>query len=141
MRLLIIDTLATIIFFTIVATFSELIIAGMEPSKVLATRLLMVPIMIMTGRPYTGWRDWLVKQLKPRNRWSAALVDIAAFLSFQAPVYAATLLIAGADLGEITAAIGSAVIFMIILARPFGLFVDWARNTFNIGSKKRPETT
>lgn len=131
MRILIIDTLTTIIFFTIVATFSELIIAGMEPSKVFATRLLMVPIMILTGRPYTGWRDWLVRRLQPQNRWSAALVDTTAFLSFQAPVYTATLLIAGADPGEISAAIGSAVVFMIILARPFGLFVDWARSTFN----------
>ncbi len=134
MRLLIIDTLATIVFFTLVATFSELIIAGMEPSKVLTTRLLMVPIMVLTGRPYTGWRDWLVKQVRPQHQWSAALADIAAFLSFQAPVYAATLLIAGASLAEVGAAIGSAAIFMILLARPFGLFVDWARRTFGIVS-------
>ena len=140
MRVLIIDTLVTIIFFTIVATFSELIIAGMEPSKVLETRLLMVPIMILTGRPYTRWRDWFVKQLQPQSFWCAALVDTASFLSFQAPVYAATLLIAGANLAEVSAAIGSAVIFMIILARPFGLFVDWARDTFGIGSTQRSET-
>lgn len=140
MRVLIIDTLVTIIFFTIVATFSELIIAGMEPSKVLETRLLMVPIMILTGRPYTRWRDWFVNQLQPQSFWCAALVDTASFLSFQAPVYAATLLIAGANLAEVSAAIGSAVIFMIILARPFGLFVDWARDTFGIGSTQRSET-
>lgn len=131
MRLLIIDTVATIVFFTAVATFSELVIAGMEPSKVLVTRLLMVPIMILTGRPYTGWRDGLLKQVRPQNQWSAAFVDIVAFLSFQGPVYAATLLIAGASLVEVGAAIGSAVIFMMLLARPFGLFVDWARRTFN----------
>ena len=134
MRLLIIDTLATILFFTVVATFSELIIAGMEPSNVLKTRLLMVPIMILTGRPYTGWRDWIVKQVQPQRRWSTVLVDIAAFLSFQAPVYAATLMIAGANLVEISSAIGSAIIFMMLLARPFGLFVDWARHTFGVES-------
>lgn len=140
MRLLIIDTLATILFFTVVATFSELIVAGMEPSKVLTTRLLMVPIMVLTGRPYTGWRDWLVKQAQPQRRRSAALVDIAAFLSFQAPVYAATLLVAGANLAEITSAIGAAVIFMILLARPFGLFVDWARCTFGFNSNSALRT-
>nr|WP_319251435.1 L-alanine exporter AlaE [uncultured Celeribacter sp.] len=134
MRLLIIDTLATILFFTVVATFSELIIAGMEPSNVLKTRLLMVPIMILTGRPYTGWRDWIVKQVQPQRRWSTVLVDISAFLSFQAPVYAATLMIAGANLVEISSAIGSAIIFMMLLARPFGLFVDWARHTFGVKS-------
>ena len=134
MRLFIIDTLATIVFFTVVATFSELIVAGMEPSQVLTTRLLMVPIMVLTGRPYTGWRDWLVKHVRPDHRWSAALVDIAAFLSFQAPVYAATLLIAGANSAEIGAAIGSAMIFMIVLARPFGVFVDWARRVLRVTS-------
>jgi len=140
MRLWIIDTLATIIFFTVVATFSELIVAGMEPSKVLQTRLLMVPIMVLTGRPYTGWRDRLAKHAQPQRRWSAALVDIAAFLSFQAPVYVATLLVAGANWVEITSAIGSAVIFMILLARPFGLFVDWARCSFGFKSNSALRT-
>lgn len=132
MRLFIIDTMATIVFFTVVATFSELVIAGMEPFEVLTTRLLMVPIMIATGRPYTGWRDWLVARIGPRTRWSSVLTEIAAFLSFQAPVYGATLLIAGASPAEALTAIGSAIVFMIILARPFGLFVDRARRTFGV---------
>lgn len=50
MRMFIIDTLSTVVFFTIAATFSELIIAGMAPVEVLSTRLVMVPIMIVTGR-------------------------------------------------------------------------------------------
>ncbi len=134
MRLLIIDTIATILFFTVVATFSELIVAGMEPSQVLATRLLMIPIMVVTGRPYTAWRDWLFKQVRPQGRWGTTLVDIAAFLSFQAPVYAATLMIAGASTAEIGAAIGSAALFMVVLARPFGIFVDLARRIFHVKS-------
>jgi len=137
MRLFINDTVSTIIFFTIVATFSELIIAGMEPSQVLATRLLMVPIMVLTGRPYTRWRDWLIKKGQPESQLSAALVDIAAFLSFQAPVYAVTLMLAGANWIEIGTAIGSAIIFMILLARPFGIFVDWARSTFHVVSTEK----
>jgi hypothetical protein len=132
MRLFIVDTAATIIFFTVVATFSELIIAGMEPSQVLMTRLLMVPIMVLTGRPYTGWRDWLFKQLDPQSQFSMTFLDIAAFLSFQAPVYAATLLLAGANWVEIGAAIGSAIVLMVLLARPFGMFVDWARSAFAV---------
>lgn len=66
--------------------------------------------------------------------------DPAAFLSFQTPVYAATLMVVGANLREVIAAMRLTVIFTIILARPFALFVDWARNTFNMGSTKRPET-
>ena len=132
MRLLIVDTVATIIFFTTVATFSELMIAGMEPLEVLATRLLMVPVMILTGRPYTRWRDWLIMRAAPQTRWGAAFTDIGAFLSFQAPVYCATLLIAGASPAETGAAIGSAVVFMIVLARPFGLFIERTRSLFGV---------
>ncbi|WP_289034257.1 L-alanine exporter AlaE [uncultured Roseibium sp.] len=138
MRLFVIDTVATIIFFTAVATLSELFIAGMEPSQVLATRLLMVPIMVLTGRPYTGWRDWLFKQIQPHTQFSTTLLDIAAFLSFQAPVYAATLILAGANWMEIGAAIGSAIIFMVLLARPFGIFVDWARSVFAAETTEKP---
>lgn len=132
MRLFIIDTAATVIFFTLVATFSELVVAGMAPGEVLTTRLLMVPVMIVTGRPYTGWRDWLHHQIRPKRRLGAALTDIAAFLSFQVPVYGATLMIAGASPREAAVAILSAIVFMILLARPFGLFVDRTRRLFGI---------
>jgi hypothetical protein len=132
MRLFLVDTLATIVFFTAVATFSELVIAGMEPDEVLTTRLLMVPIMIGTGRPYTRWRDWLIARARPQRRATGLLVDIAAFLAFQVPVYGGTLLVAGASIAETVAAIGSAVVFMIVLARPFGLFVDRVRRAFRI---------
>ena len=130
MRLFIVDTIATIAFFTVVATLSELLIAGMEPTEVLTTRLLMVPIMVATGRPYTGWRDWLTARVSPNGPLGAMLTDTAAFLLFQVPIYGATLLFAGASVNEALAAIGSAIVFMVLLARPFGLFVDGARRAF-----------
>ncbi|MEO9528336.1 L-alanine exporter AlaE [Roseibium sp.] len=95
MRTSIIDTIATIVFFTVFATFSELVIAGMDLASVLTTRLVMIPVMIATGRPYTFWRDWLFSQVQPRGRLSTVAADIAAFLVFQVPVYGATLMIAG----------------------------------------------
>lgn len=128
MRLLLIDTLATIFFFTIVATFTELVIAGMSPREVLITRSLMIPVMVLTGRPYGAWRDWLFMRTSPRHRITRTAVDILAFLSFQVPVYVATLVIAGADYKQIMTAIGSATIFMVILSRPFGLFLDFVRS-------------
>ena len=51
MRLAIIDTLSTIVFFTVLAGLTELYVAGMDPSEVLKTRIIMVPMMILTGRP------------------------------------------------------------------------------------------
>ncbi len=127
MRTFAIDTIATIVFFTTFATFSELVIAGMEWTEVLTTRLVMVPVMVLSGRPYTWWRDWLLSRVRPQGQISLILTDVCAFLVFQVPVYGATLMLAGASVKEALLAIGSAIVFMIILARPFGLFVDLVR--------------
>ncbi len=134
MRVFIVDTTSTVVFFTVVATLTELFIAGMTPAEVLTTRLMMVPMMIVTARPYTSWRDWLLRRIRPRGRLSAAISDIAAFVSFQVPVYGTTLLIAGASGQEALLAIVSAIIFMILLARPFGLFVDRVKRLFSISA-------
>ena len=58
LRPFIVDTVATVFFFTIVAAITELYVAGMEPREVLKTRLIMMPMMVITGRPYGAWRDW-----------------------------------------------------------------------------------
>lgn len=127
MRALVVDTFSTVIFFTAFATFSELVVAEMEASEVLTTRLVMIPIMILTGRPYTRWRDWLFSRVRPHARMMALATDVGAFLAFQVPVYGATLIIAGATVAQALTAIGSAILFMIFLARPFGVFVDLVR--------------
>jgi len=127
MRLLFVDTFATIVFFTIVAAFSELFIVGMQPEQVVVTRLLMIPMMAVTGRPYGMWRDWLFARLRPVGAVSRTAMDVVAFLSFQAPVYLATLILAGATTEEMISAIGSAVVFMIVQSRPFGLFLELMR--------------
>ncbi|MDV6254260.1 L-alanine exporter AlaE [Vibrio sp. EA2] len=127
----IVDTAATIVFFTLLAAFTEYYIAGMDFDEVLITRLLMVPMMIVTGRPYGLWRDWLFLKLLPSAPWGKAVVDCIAFLAFQVPTYAVTLMIAGADYKEIITLLISATVTMIIISRPFGLFLEtvrvWAR--------------
>ena len=134
MKLFIIDTIATIFFFTIVATFNELIIAGIEPSQVLTTRLIMLPVMVATGRPYGLWRDTLFSYVLPQQHVAKIALDIVVFLSFQMPIYAGTLAIAGANMSEVTITIGSAIIFMIILSRPFGVFLDFVRRRFGVSA-------
>lgn len=132
MRLFIVDTLATIIFFTIIATFTELVIAGMAPGQVLITRAIMVVMMALTGRLYTAWRDWVFARMLPRRRIGRAVVDVVAFMAFQVPLYAATLALAGADPGKIITALGSATLFMLTLSRPFGLFLEWVRRLTHV---------
>ena len=127
MRRFVVDTVTNVTFFTVVATFSEAVIAGMGAREVLVTRLIMLPVMVLTGRPYGLWRDWVFARLRPARRFARTLTDIVAFLGFQVPVYAATLAVAGADRSEIATAIGSAIVFMILLSRPFGLLLDLCR--------------
>ena len=127
MKIFIVDTLASVLFFTAVATFSELVIAGMEPMQVLLARTIMVPVMVLTGRPYGMWRDRVFMFLRPGTRVSRIATDIIAFIMFQMPIYVATLLVACAGREEVLAAVSSAIVLMIATSRPFGLFLDLAR--------------
>ena len=127
MKHTLVDTFATILFFTLAASFTELVIAGLSVEQVLVTRLIMIPVMVMTGRPYGIYRDRWMASLKPRSSFAKAVTDSLAFLTFQVPVYVATLIFAGARLSEILAAVGSALFFMLIVSRPFGVFLDFVR--------------
>jgi hypothetical protein len=127
MRLTLVDTLSTILFFTTLAALTELYVAGMEPTDVLKTRLIMVPLMILTGRPYGVWRDWFFAGTKPTVSWSKSLIDGLAFLTFQLPIYGLTLWIAGADFDEVSTLLGSTAVLMLIVSRPFGLFLQAMR--------------
>ena len=127
MRLILVDTLSTILFFTILAALTELYVAGMEPADVLKTRLIMVPLMILTGRPYGVWRDWFFAGTKPTVSWSKSLIDGLAFLTFQLPIYGLTLWIVGADFDEIGTLLGSTAVLMLVVSRPFGLFLQAMR--------------
>lgn len=134
MRATIVDTLATIVFFTILAALTELFIAGMDPGEVLRTRIVMMPLMVLTGRPYGIWRDWFFMATRPTVSWSKALVDGIAFLSFQLPIYALVLFAVGADRREILTTLTSAALLMFVVSRPFGLYLEavrryWGRRT------------
>lgn len=127
MRLTVIDTLATIVFFTVLAAITELYVGGMAPAEVLKTRVMMIPIMVLTGRPYGAWRDWVFVTTKPTVGWSKSLIDGIAFLAFQLPIYGLTLWIAGAEFTEIVTLLASTSVLMFMVSRPFGLFLEAVR--------------
>jgi hypothetical protein len=130
MRVWLVDTLAALVFFTLVATLSERLVAGLGWDQVLAARLTAVPAILLTGRPYGWWRDRVFVRLgaQAAGAWRRGAVDTLAFVSFQVPVYVAILLVAGATTGQIAAAAGSAVVLMLLLSRPYGLFLDACRH-------------
>ncbi|WP_067095729.1 L-alanine exporter AlaE [Marinomonas atlantica] len=127
MRRFIVDTTATVIFFTALAAFTELYFSEMNVEEVLITRTLMIPIMILTGRPYGIWRDWFISKLNPNKFLSRVIVDCVSFVSFQMPIYAATLFIVGVEVSETITLIFSATIAMVLVSRPFGLFLEKMR--------------
>ena len=123
------DSLAALAFFTAVATLSERFVAGMDWSQVAFSRAVAAPVMVLTGRAYGMWRDAIFDRLGAARRGPAerSVIDVAAFMTFQVPVYAAILVLAGASLAQALAALSSATVLMLLLARPFGLFLDAAR--------------
>lgn len=113
-----------------VAGSTELLIARMSWEQVLASRVTAVPVMLATGRPYGLWRDLVLARLAPRGRIGLAAADVAAFVTFQVPVYAAILWLAGATGAQMAAALPSATVFMLLLSRPYGLWLDGVRRLF-----------
>ena len=132
MRRTIVDTVSPIVFFTTFAAATELFVAGMEPREVIMTRLIMMPLMVLTGRPYGIWRDWVFRRTGPTVSWSKTVTDAGAFILFQLPIYAATLVIAGADMTEILILLGAVLPQMLILSRPFGLFLELMRRVARV---------
>lgn len=132
MRRTFVDTFATVVFFTTLAALTELFVAGMEPAEVLRTRLTMIPLMLLTGRPYGIWRDWVFRSTKPTLAWSKAIVDGVSFLSFQLPIYALVLVVIGADLDEILVLLASTAALMLVVSRPFGMFLELMRKIFRV---------
>lgn len=128
-RATLVDALALVAFFTLVAGATEYLIAGLSPQQVLISRSATLPVLLLAGRPYGLWRDAILKLTDARRRHRLVLlvVDTAAFLSFQGPIYAVVLVLAGATSQQMIAALGSATVGMLLLSRPFGIFLDWVR--------------
>ena len=134
MRRTIVDTGATIVYFTTFAGLTEYFIAGMDPAEVLTTRLVMVPLMVLTARPYGLWRDTVFRRVSPSSGWAKTALDVVAFVSFQLPIYVATLIYAGADTREILILVAAVLPQMLILSRPFGIFLNYVRRVAGVAA-------
>jgi hypothetical protein len=132
MKAFLVDTITSILFFTVIVTVVELLVVGLEPKQVLMTRLFMLPVIALTGRPYGLWRDWVFARLRPSRWLTKAFVDVGTFVSFQLPVYVAALAFAGATAAEILIASGTAILGMSILGYPFGLVLEFVRKRAGI---------
>lgn len=133
------DTLALVIFFTVVSGLNERFIAGMSWPEVAISRSIGAVLMVLTARPYGYWRDWFLTVTKPATPPATLLMDSVALLSFQVPVYLLIIVASGArGMGIATGAIGFAVL-MLVLGRPYGLWLDFVRRRFGLsGPGQKP---
>jgi hypothetical protein len=125
------DTLALIVFFTATGILNERFIAGMTWEQVLDARLLGAGLMVVSGRPYGLWRDWIMRFSGPR-RGSRIAWDALALVSFQVPIYAAILAISGADSEALLRGSLGVTVIMLALGRPYGAFLNLVRRRFGL---------
>ncbi|MBB3949260.1 L-alanine exporter AlaE [Aureimonas jatrophae] len=133
------DTLALILFFTLTSGLNERFVVGMEWSEVLVSRSIGAALMVPTARPYGLWREWFLARVRPEGRVGTVLADCAALLLFQVPIYLAIVLVSGADLVSALRGSASFAVLMLVLGRPYGLWLEWVRRRFGLeGPGRRP---
>jgi len=133
------DTLALVIFFTIASGLNELLVVGMEWHEILVSRGIGAVLMVATARPYGIWRDWFFSKVSPSTRLAGFATDCVALLSFQVPIYAAIILVGGADGAGVLRGALSFAALMLVLGRPYGLFLDFIRGLFGLtGPGQKP---
>jgi len=123
------DTSALIVYSTVAGVFVEIVVAGLTVEQCLRARLTAVPIILVTGRPYGLYRDWIWRLSRAEEGVVArrVIADTTAFVSFQLPVYWIVLIIAGATFWQIAAASVTATIILLVSGRPYGALLDAAR--------------
>jgi hypothetical protein len=104
----------------------------MAPGEELITRLIVVPMMIVAVRPYGIHRDWMFAKTISTVGWRRRLMDVVAFLTFQLPVYAVTLIVSGESFVQIATLLLTIAVLMVVLSRPFGLYLERVRGWFGV---------
>lgn len=130
MRRLVSDTFALVIFSTLGAFATEMLVVGLTLEQSLWTRLLALPVIVLTAWPYGIYRDGLFARVPPTSWWGKTILDTAAFLSFQMPIYAALMWMNGATSAQIVTAILGAIVVITVSGRPYGLFMEACRTLF-----------
>lgn len=122
--------------------FVELFVAGLTLEQSIHSRSLSVPINIVIATPYGIYRDWLIKFNFPgRDSMLGGIVlDVTAFMTFQMPIYALTVASSGASLERVIAACMGQVGALVLMARPFGLWMQLCRYWFMPKAKTVPAT-
>lgn len=127
------DTFALITFGIIVGMSVELFIAGLTLEQSMHSRLLSIPVNMIIARPYGIYRDWILAHNIPAldSFLGSTLLDVLAFMTFQMPVYAFLVGTSGASLESVVAACMGQLGAMLVMGRPYGLWMQLCRQRFS----------
>src|SRR5690606_29169994 len=100
----------------------------------LSSRLVAIPVNILIAWPYGLYRDAIMRMARRYTPagWMKNLADIAAYVTFQSPVYVAILLTVGADWQQIVAAVSSNIVVSMLMGAAYGYFLDDCRRLFRV---------
>lgn len=133
MRRILADTVALLAYSVLIGAFIETVVIGLSWQEMVQARVGAIPIALAVARPYGLYRDRVLRYATRRfgdGRARTTFYDMAAFVSFQLPLYAGLLYWVGAGGGEIALAMPAAVIAMVVTGRPYGVFLDACRRFF-----------
>jgi hypothetical protein len=129
------DTLALLVFSTLGALLTEIVIAGLSPSQSAHARLTAIPVILATARPYGLYRDRVMRRLRAgetATRARRTTADTLAFLTFQLPIYWTILAFAGASLRQAAVSSVAATALIVVSGRPYGLLLDLCRRLLRV---------
>ena len=133
MRRFLADTSTLLVYSMFAGVFVEIVVAGLTLEQCLRARLTAVPVILITGRPFGLYRDWLWRVGGADNGVARRLIaDTTAFVSFQLPVYWVVLVFVGASFWQIAAASVTATIILVVSGRPYGALLDLSRRLFGV---------
>lgn len=123
-----------IIFSTLIGAFVEIFLTGLEPLQSLRIRLAAIPLMLITGRPYGIYRDWLFRRFHPARTQGvrSILIDSLANSTFQVPLYLGLLAWGRADPGQMLVASASIIVIASVSGRPYGMFLNYCRRLLGV---------
>jgi hypothetical protein len=127
------DTSAPLVWSTLAGMFTEIVIAGLTVEQSLYARLTALPVILITARPYGVYRDWIWRTWRGDEGAARRLiVDTAAIISFQLPLYWMILAFVGATLWQIAAASVTAIAILAVSGRPYGVLLEAFRRLFGV---------
>ena len=127
------DTSALLIWSTLAGVFTEIVIAGLTVEQSLYARLTALPVTLITARPYGVYRDWIWRAWRGDEGAARRLiVDTAALISFQLPLYWMILALVGATLWQIAAASVTTIVIRAVSGGPYGVVLDAFRRLYGV---------